>query len=533
MSAPERILSASRSLRGSSAPGVTTLRDRLPLPVLGVAALAGVLRLPFLGAPVSPDEAGFLLVARQWQPGSSLYGEHWVDRPPLLLDLFRIADQLGGVTALRLLGCLATAAAVLGVGLAVRRVADDGAAVAGGTVAAALLVSPLLGTVMVNGELLAAPFIALGVWATVVAVQAATRATGSTSSWGWPAAGAGAFATAAVLVKQNMLDVIVFAAVAGIVTWRQGRLPITDLRGMAGAFAGGAVVTMTLVLGAAELRGTGPGSVFYAMYPFRWDAIGVMGHIPLTARLARLGALASNELLSAAPLVLVALALLLARSRSRLHGLRGAVAVASLALALFGGASIVAGGSYWSHYLVQLAVPTALAAGILVSLAPRAGRSAVALVVVAAMVAWTGGLFHRTPTPGLGVGVAVGRAAHPGDTIVSAFGDADIVYASRLQSPYTYLWSLPARTLDPHLTDLAGLLAGPRAPTWLTVRGPHTQAMLESAGSGPVIRDRYHAVAQICGRTIYLRGGLQRPPPHSSGGCVQPLSAWVLEDEAP
>ena len=56
-----------------------------------------------------PDEAGFLLVGQQWQPGgTSLYGSYWVDRPPLLVTIFRVASDLGGAVPLRLMGCLAT-----------------------------------------------------------------------------------------------------------------------------------------------------------------------------------------------------------------------------------------------------------------------------------------------------------------------------------------------------------------------------------------------------------------------------------------
>ena len=55
--------------------------------------------LPFVGRSLSPDEGGLLTVAGQWAPGSSLYGDYWVDRPPLLIGLFALADGLGGVVA--------------------------------------------------------------------------------------------------------------------------------------------------------------------------------------------------------------------------------------------------------------------------------------------------------------------------------------------------------------------------------------------------------------------------------------------------
>lgn len=84
--------------------------------VAGVAALAAaalLLRVPSLRSPLSDDEGGFLVVAAQWRPGTSLYGDYWVDRPPLLIAVFELADRLGGAVALRAIGGLAVVAAVL------------------------------------------------------------------------------------------------------------------------------------------------------------------------------------------------------------------------------------------------------------------------------------------------------------------------------------------------------------------------------------------------------------------------------------
>src|SRR6476661_8822439 len=81
---------------------------------IGVAALlAAVVRLPFLGRPLTSDEGGYLMVAAQWHPGTSLYGDYWVDRPPLLVALFGLADAAGGAVGLRLLGVVVAVGAVL------------------------------------------------------------------------------------------------------------------------------------------------------------------------------------------------------------------------------------------------------------------------------------------------------------------------------------------------------------------------------------------------------------------------------------
>ena len=109
--------------RPASSPG----RAAVPLSRLVVpaaAAVAAVARLPFLHRALAPDEAGFLLVGQQWQPGgTSLYGSYWVDRPPLLVTLFRVASDLGGAVPLRLMGCLATVIVVLGCAHVARTVA--------------------------------------------------------------------------------------------------------------------------------------------------------------------------------------------------------------------------------------------------------------------------------------------------------------------------------------------------------------------------------------------------------------------------
>ena len=82
-----------------------------------VAVLTAAARLPFTTRPLSSDEGGFLLVASQWSPGRSLYGNYWVDRPPLLIAFFGLADRLGGQVPLRILG---TGLAVVSVVLASR-----------------------------------------------------------------------------------------------------------------------------------------------------------------------------------------------------------------------------------------------------------------------------------------------------------------------------------------------------------------------------------------------------------------------------
>ena len=494
---------------------------RLPLVLVGLAAVTVLLRLPYVGTPVSADEGGFLVVGGQWHSGSSLYGQYWVDRPPLLIALFKLADVLGGLTALRLLGCLAAALTLLGIGLAARRVAGPAAAAASGIVACALLVSPGSGSLMVNGELLAAPFVAVGCWLAVCAVTAGSHARSS-----WQAVGAGACAAAAVLVKQNMIDVIVFAVPLGLLCWGFRLVPFRELARVAAWFAAGGVVTAALVMGVALTQHTGPGGVFYAMYSFRLQATGVVAHGSMTQRLARLSQIGRAALLSGAPLLPVALAAVLVRRSTRPRGHALAVALSTLALTAYAVFSVVAGGSYFLHYLVELVVPTSLAAGLVVVGMPRLGRVLCAVVLGVALVLWTTGLTEQVEVRGETAGRSVRAVAAPGDTMVVVFGEADMLQSARMASPYAYLWALPARTLDPGYRKLGAVLSGRRAPTWFAIRGASTVKLIDRRAPGDALRRRYHYVATICDRRIYLRDGVRRPTPTPVAACSRAQSPW-------
>jgi hypothetical protein len=503
---------------------------RFALVLTTIALVTVGFRLALLQAPLSADESGFLQVARHWHGGGgSLYGPYFVDRPPLLLEIFRVADLLGGVIAWRLIGALAAAVTVVCVAMAARRLAGPTAGLWSALAAGALMVSPVLGTAVPNGELLAAPFVAGGIWAAVSVVTRAPGRLRTRAAWL-----TGACAAAAPLVKQNMLDVFVFAvALAVVVAWRhreQGRVLLHD----AGSALVGALVVAAGVLGVAATHGTSPGGVFYAMYPFRLQAAGVMTHQSAGLRLAHLATLGKGELSSLGPLVLVALLVVLLT-----RGLRppGAVpaAIALLVVAVYDVASIVAGGSYWAHYLVELIVPTALAAGLVATSGWRAVvRPVVALMVALSVVAWGASLFVSVPAGGQVIGDSLRLVSTPGDTLVSALGDADMLEAAGLSSPYAYLWSLPARTLDPHGSQLVDALADPDAPTWVVVRGPQTTALLDQYGAGRLLEERYHVVAHLCGRPVYLRDGVERPTPTPptaaaarASGCRLPVAPWV------
>ncbi len=477
--------------------------DRYPLAVpLSVAALV-VVRLFEIRGGASPDEGGFLLVAGQWHAGgTSLYGDYWVDRPPLLIAFFRLADLAGGLVGLRVLGMLAAVTTVVLLASTARRVFGRRAAGWTAVVAAALLVSPLYGAIDVNGELIALPLLALGIRAAVEAVVAedalVARGAGLLT---------GVTAVSALLVKQNMVDVVVFAAVCWLVAWRRHRIDGRRVRDLVLLAVAGGVLAYGVVMLSALAHGTTPAAVYEATYPFRVEAAKVIAAGTSQAPTLRLHRLGLSFLLSAAPVVLLGfLALGVRRTRSP------EVVWALIATGAWTTFSVVAGGSYWLHYLVESVPVVALAAGALSLRSVALVRAAVGLVAVSALVAAVIVMLHPTATPGTTVGRAIERSAQPGDTLVSAFGDPDILRSAGMTSPYPYLWSLPSRTLDPELTELRAVLAGPRAPTWLVVRGANTRERLAEHGATVVLDQRYRTVGQVCGRTIYLLRSVDRAP---------------------
>ena len=102
---------------------------RLTHVVLAVALLATVgLRLLYLGFPLGIDEGGVAFIAKAWGTGhGSLYGAYWLDRPPLLVALYKLA-VVGGPTGIRVLGIVAALALVAVTTVVTRAVAGERAA---------------------------------------------------------------------------------------------------------------------------------------------------------------------------------------------------------------------------------------------------------------------------------------------------------------------------------------------------------------------------------------------------------------------
>lgn len=465
-----------------------------------VTLLGVLLRLPFVGTPLSSDEAGFLRIAAQWAPGRSLYGDYWVDRPPLIIGLFQVANLLGGAVGLRVVGIVAlviSCAFAAGIG---RLVTDwRWAPPVLAAVTTLLLSDPLFGALEVDGELLAVPFVLAGLF---TLLRALGRPAGSQERrLLWVATGV--LAVLAPSVKQSMVDVFVGAAIALLWLLWQRRWRLAVGEGL--LFALGAAVAGFAVVGWAALNGTRPGPLFEAVVTFRGQASQVISEQASSATTARAHHLLEAFVTSGAWVLglLAALsAVLWWRRRTRLTAPDPALPLAWVALgvALWETAGVVAGGSYWLHYLIGTVPGTVLLVAATLRAQQVRARWVVAVlcyVLAAAVPALV--VSHQTAEDDSDVQVAHYLQAHaaPGESAVVAFGHVNVLEGTGLSDPYVHLWSLPVRVRDPHLVLFTRTLRHDR-PTWLVVAGPKIDTWaIDATRANAVIARDYRPVTHI------------------------------------
>jgi hypothetical protein len=473
--------------------------------VLGIVLGVLVLRAGYVVGPLFSDEAGYLLVARDWHAGGpNLYGHYFVDRPPLLIALYRVAALTGWAPTIRLLATAFAVLLVVSAAWAADQVVGARGARWAALVAGALVVTPALTTQAADGEIFAAPLVMLSVALTLSAVRRpGARGLGT-------AVLAGAVAGAAVMTKQNFADGVFFSVALLVASLVQRRMRGQDAARIAvGGVTGGlAVVLAALTLVVRSRVGVGP--AWSTVFGFRGTALDVIEDHSLHAPLLRASHLVGVGLLAGAlPLLLV---LLLDAVRCRFRG--PPLAWALGVMLLLDGVSIAMGGSYWAHYLIQLAPGLALAAGLwapdsawLRAVAAFTVASAVAATVV---VTATGSAYRPG---GQAVGDWLHRSGRPGDTATVLFGNADVQEASGMRSPYAHLWTLPMRTLDPHLAQLRSVLSGPHAPTWVVAWGGLDPWQIDAHDRTRLtLALHYRRVADVCGHPVYLHDGVRRTP---------------------
>jgi hypothetical protein len=486
---------------------IWTRLERHPGRSLLVAMLfAMVLRLPFVGWPLGADEGGFLLVARQWDgDGPLLYDDQWVDRPPLLIMVFKLGSVLGGPVGLRLLSLGFAALTIVGAWWAGRLINGAQGAVVAALVAAALGSNFLFDGFELVGEGIAGAFVMLS----SAAVLSATSRQRDRRSL-LLALAAGLLAAFAVLTKQNFFDAAAFAAAIFVLRLRETWVACL-------AWVAGLAIPILGAIGWAAGIGPGVGPFVRAMFGFREQAATtIAAHLGLH-EIQRMNWMLVLFIVSGMIWLVCQIVVRCIRCDPSRR-----LSIALLVMLAYGLFSIVAGMGWWSHYLLEL-VPVLAMSSALVS-APwvkhqrRIWSARVATVGVLASALVTTGIGAVGASAAQGGGghdIAVSQwlreASHPSDTVVLAFGAPNVIEMSGLATPYRYSWSLQVHLMDPHLDALVEVLNGPRAPTWLVrIASPLEMSGLDNPRFKSARSAHYRLIETVCGHPVYLHRGLVR-----------------------
>jgi hypothetical protein len=493
------------------------------LVVYAAALLAALFRFPGLLYPLGSDEAGFTLVARGWDPQpDSLYGTYWVDRPPSLIALVKLSDTVGGplfIRALAVFACVALVILAAATARAALRFAGEtderfvgrtGAWTA--VLAAAFTSTSMIDPIMAKGEILGIPWVMASFY---LALRALTRdrIDGRAVVLAF---GAGLAAVLAQGMKQNLVAGLVFGIALLIGSRLSHRITTPQFLRLGGAALLGAAVPVVATVGWAAYAGVRMDTLWYAVYGFRSDALDVIAREGADGPLMRGLLLLGIAIATGAALVLAGVAIHL----RRIWRFDRTLTVSTLLVITVDGLALLLGGSFWRPYLFAIVPGLVLCTALLLAMRAQVAARARVIVVAAAVVSalatgiWTTiDLLGVAGSDATRTGLALERAAEPGDTIVVYGGRSEILLASGMESPYEHLWSLPMRTLDPDLGELRSVLSGPEAPTWVVLWVP------ESAWNGKgevlesVLTERYRPHGQGCGdKQVFLRADVSRPP---------------------
>jgi hypothetical protein len=474
-----------------------------------VVALA--LRAPWLGTALGRDEGGDLLVARAWHHSSPFpYGPFFLDRPPLLLLLYKAAATPAGV---RVLGAIAAAGLVAVSTLLAVRLAGRRAAPFAALTSALMASSFWLKSVFTPAELIAVVPSAASV---LLVLRTLERPRGSL----WALAAAGALGASALLVKQSFYDALAAGGVtlvaAAIVTKAPRRIRLARI----GAYVLGAAAVGAALVVWAQLTHPPAGSVYYAMFGFRLDAAHTLAKGEVFTRMGRL-------LLPAIASGLAVLLVLALGGIARLRE-RPIVQTAMLVWLIAAGAGVVLGGSYWAHYLIALVpIAAAGAAAFLVRFRIAGPLAAAALLVPLTVVAVVSDADRHTDVwerATLATADYMHDRALPGQTFYALYAHVNAVYYSGLRDPFPYNWSLMMRAAPRAQARLRKLLASPQRPTWiLEAQSPRTFGLDRNGTTKRLLATHYRVAGQVCGRRILLaRGAPARPAPPDARACSVP-----------
>lgn len=478
--------------------------------ILVCAAICVGLRLPFINVPLNIDEGGDSFVARAWgTTQGSMYGGSWLDRPPLLVLLYKIG-VLGGDLGVRLLGMAAAILLVVGTMLIAHNISGLRAARITGFITAIMSSSVVLGAVFTSNEILATVPVTYSILALFYA-----RESDRARLWLFLA---GFLASCALLIKQSFADVLVAGAVFLFVSWAtrdRSRFTWSWIPW----WVSGVVTPLIATLAWFHFYSVGIGQFLYAVIGFRIDSLADQATNAPSASYMFVH-LGLPILIASGCLIPVpwAFSWLLKRRTDP------QVSLTLAAWLVVGILGITGGGNYFPHYFIQPLAALAVMCGCAIAGSRRRYLGAVttAMFVIMAIANIVVGVSLVKVDPPQQRTLAVSKYlranAHPDDSLYVMYARANLLYYADMKSPYPYAWIMMVRAVPQAQTDLRTLLKSPsKRPTWIVEwQGPTFFGLDKSGETRRLLRDHYVQIDQICGKAILIRKDQAYRPFHAN-----------------
>ncbi|MEI7546893.1 MAG: glycosyltransferase family 39 protein [Actinomycetota bacterium] len=473
--------------------------------VVTAVLLAVVLRARFFFSPISPDEGGYIAIARKWRHGATLYNDIWIDRPQGLISIYRAFDILGGTShTVRVLSLIAAVMTVVGIAELVRAVANPTAGVVAAVLAALVCTAPALDGFAANGELLGGAFgaLALGVAARVLTKRSNT----------WWMVAAGALAGVALSIKQSSADGLgtllvwlVLAAVFGLISRREAVAHLWRC-----ALGAGVVIGSLLLHGGL----TGWDRWYYAILGYRLSQRSALQN----ANWDRMKLTSHDVLPIIEPVIIVSiLAAVLLLTWRRQRTVQGNSLQLLLPIwAVLSVLMFLSGGQFFHHYWLTLTYPLAAIGGLaigglglvwwrrglLVAAVASAALSWVSFATTSREEIWPKISGEHRPLIAQQLGHWLPTVMQPGDTLF-AMCTMPSLYAVADKDPvYPYMWWDSVHNPTGAQQAMIDLFTGPTPPTWVplvfSTKSCNPSGIVTEAFSA-----RYHLVATKYGIEIY------------------------------
>jgi hypothetical protein len=380
---------------------------------------------------------------------------------------------------------------------------------------AAVTGNAMIDAVAAKGEILGVPLVVGACLLSLEALRVLPTARGRALLLAFAA---GLVGMSAVGLKQNMVTGLLFGAVLLLASGVRREVGWPAVARLSAAALAGAAIPVLLTVGWCLAEGVHLHTLWYTVFGFRSDALEVISDGSTAAPALRV-------LKLFAIFVATGMGILLAwfvRNVRALWATHASITLATLLVVAVDLVGLVLGGSYWRTYLLGLVPGLVLVLALLTARRDRIGKVSRRLGVLAvvscvlSLLGWVvNNQFAVEPPTEIYTGHAIRDVAEPGDTIVVFGGRSDIVMASGLESPYEHLWSLPMRTLDPELDELAALLDSERRPTWFVewVSFDAWNGIGDPELEDAVARNYVRAATGCDDTTIYVRRDVTRQAP--------------------